>query len=51
MSDLDIEDVRTSHIVYVGYISALDKIIEFVFASSSLEIGDTFDETHEPRDR
>ena len=44
MSDLDIEDVRTSHIVYVGYISALDKIIEFVFASSSLEIGDTFDE-------
>ena len=44
MSDLDIEDVRISHIVYVGYISALDKIIEFVFASSSLEIGDTFDE-------
>ena len=44
MSDLDIEDLRTSHIVYVGYISALDKIIEFVFASSSLEVGDTFDE-------
>lgn len=44
MSDLDIEDLKTSHIVYVGYISALDKIIEFVFASSSLEIGDTFDE-------
>ncbi len=44
MSELDIEDLKTSHIVYVGYISALDKIIEFVFASSSLEIGDTFDE-------
>ena len=44
MSELDIADLKTSHIVYVGYISALDKLIEFVFSSSSLEVGDTFDE-------
>ena len=44
MSELNVADFKTSHIVYVGYISALDKLLEFVFASSELAVGDTFDE-------
>jgi hypothetical protein len=30
--------------VYIGYVSALDKLLDFVFASSELVVGDTFDE-------
>jgi len=44
MSELNVADVKASHIVYVGYISALDKLLDFVFASSQLAVGDTFDE-------
>jgi hypothetical protein len=44
MSELNVADVKTSHIVYVGYISALDKLLDFVFASSQLAVGETFDE-------
>jgi hypothetical protein len=44
MSDLDAADIRDNNIVYVGYISALDKLIDFVFHSSELAVGNTFDE-------
>jgi hypothetical protein len=44
MSELDPADLRTNHVVYVGYISALDKLFDFVFAASSLAVGDTFDQ-------
>jgi hypothetical protein len=44
MSELNVADVKTSHIVYVGYISALEKLLDFVFASSELAVGETFDE-------
>lgn len=44
MSRLSAADLKSSHIVYVGYISALDTLMEFVFASSSLAVGDTYDE-------
>ncbi|NNC64156.1 MAG: hypothetical protein HKN84_05180 [Gammaproteobacteria bacterium] len=44
MSELSANELKSSHIVYVGYISALDTLMEFVFASSSLAVGDTFDE-------
>ncbi len=44
MSDLDAMDIREHHIVYVGYLSALDKLFDFVFMASELAIGDTFDE-------
>ncbi|HEY7673527.1 MAG TPA: hypothetical protein VIC71_15065 [Gammaproteobacteria bacterium] len=44
MSELNVADVKTSHIVYVGYISGLDKLLDFVFASSQLAVGETFDE-------
>ncbi len=44
MSDLDIADLRDSHVIYVGYISALDKLMDFVFTASGLRLGDTYDE-------
>lgn len=44
MSELDGIDLRSNHILYIGYISGLDKLMKFVFASSSLTIGDTYDE-------
>jgi hypothetical protein len=44
MSELNVADVKSSHVVYIGYLSALDKLQDFVFASSSLAIGDTYDE-------
>lgn len=44
MSDLDAEDLRDNHILYVGYISALDKLRNFVFDGSGLAVGETFDE-------
>jgi hypothetical protein len=44
MSEMNEADLKSSHVVYVGYISALDKLEDFVFASSSLSIGYTYDE-------
>jgi hypothetical protein len=44
MSDLNIADLRDGHVIYVGYISALDKLMDFVFTSSGLRPGDTYDE-------
>jgi hypothetical protein len=44
MSELNIADLKSNHIVYLGYLSALDKLEEFVFASSSLAVGYTYDE-------
>jgi hypothetical protein len=44
MSELNMADLKTSHVVYLGFISALDKLEDFVFASSSLAIGYTYDE-------
>ena len=44
MSGFDPADVRSSHIVYIGYFSALDKLFDFTFAASDLAIGATYDE-------
>lgn len=44
MSELNAADLRTNHIVYVGYVSGLDKLLDFVFASSGLAIGETYDQ-------
>jgi hypothetical protein len=44
MSEMSDADLKTSHIVYIGYISGLSKLEDFVFASSSLAIGYTYDE-------
>lgn len=47
MSDLNAADIRENHIVYVGYISALDKLYDFMFDNSGLTVGETFDEVIE----
>jgi hypothetical protein len=44
MSELTVADLKTNHVIYVGYISALDKLMEFVFTSSGLVLGETYDE-------
>jgi hypothetical protein len=44
MSEMNEADLKSSHVIYVGYISALNKLEDFVFASSSLAIGYTYDE-------
>ncbi len=44
MSEMSESDLKSSHVVYLGYISALEKLEDFVFASSSLTIGYTYDE-------
>lgn len=44
MSEMNEADLKSSHVIYLGYISALDKLEDFVFASSSLAIGYTYDE-------
>jgi hypothetical protein len=52
MSDLTTQDIRANHIVYIGYISAMDKLTSMVFAASGLRIGRSYDELqdHETRD-
>jgi len=44
MSEMSDSDLKSSHIVYLGYISGLGKLEDFVFASSNLTIGYTYDE-------
>jgi len=44
MSDLTTSDLRSNHIIYIGYISALDKLIDLAFAASGLKIGRSYDE-------
>jgi hypothetical protein len=44
VAELNISDFRTNHVVYVGYLSGLEKLEDFVFASSGLAVGDSYDE-------
>lgn len=44
MSDLTMAEIRSNHIVYIGYISALDKLKDMTFAGSGLQIGRSYDE-------
>ena len=44
MSDLTMADIRNNHIVYIGYISALEKLTGLTFAGSGLQIGRSYDE-------
>ena len=44
MSDLSTHDMRSNHIVYIGYISALDKLAAMTFAASGLQVGRSYDE-------
>ena len=44
MSDLTSADIRSNHIVYIGYISALEKLTSMTFAGSGLRLGRSYDE-------
>ncbi len=44
MSQLNPAVIKSSDIVYVGYLSGLGMLADYVFASSRLSIGDSFDE-------
>lgn len=44
MSELRVADLKSHDILYVGYISALGTLMDFVFASSGLSVGESFDE-------
>ena len=43
-SKLDTAAIRSGHVVYVGYLSALGMLSDFVFSGSELRIGETYDE-------
>ncbi|MEQ8953091.1 MAG: hypothetical protein RL120_03090 [Gammaproteobacteria bacterium] len=49
MSDLTTADIRSNHIVYIGYISALEKLTDMTFAGSGLRIGRSYDELFNTR--
>lgn len=44
ISKLDPSILRESHIVYVGFLSGLGMLDDFVFSNSELEVGETYDE-------
>jgi hypothetical protein len=44
MSNLDSAEIRDNHIVYLGFLSGLGILRDFVFAGSELSVGDTYDE-------
>ena len=44
MSELDGETLRTSHVVYIGYLSGLGMLGDIVFGASRLRVQGTYDE-------
>ncbi|MGQ9427464.1 hypothetical protein ACXYTJ_14545 [Gilvimarinus sp. F26214L] len=44
MSELTTRDLQSAHVVYVGYVSALDRIRNMVFTASNLRIGENYDQ-------
>ena len=44
MSDLTTADIRENHIVYIGYISGLEKLTDMTFSGSGLRVGRSYDE-------
>ena len=44
MSDLTTSDIRDNHIVYIGYISGLEKLNDIAFSGSGLRVGRSYDE-------
>ena len=51
MSQLDGGTLKTSHIVYLGYISGMGMLGDTVFAGSRLSLGGTFDELVDAKSR
>lgn len=44
MSAMNTASLKTHHIVYIGYISGLDKLENLVFSASRYSVGETYDE-------
>ena len=44
MTEMRVADLKSHHILYVGYISALGTLMDFVFSASELRVGASFDE-------
>lgn len=44
MSELDTADLANNHLIYLGYLSAVDTLLDLMFADSGLSIGATYDE-------
>lgn len=44
MSELTTQDITTHHVIYVGYISGLDRLSDMVFAASGLRLGSNYDQ-------
>lgn len=44
MSELTTRDLQRNHVVYVGYISALDRLAQMLFAVSDLRVGENYDQ-------
>jgi hypothetical protein len=44
MSELDGETLRTSHVIYIGYLSGLGMLGDFVFGASRLRLQGTYDQ-------
>jgi len=44
MSELNSADLKSNHIIYIGYLSALGPLLDLTLASSAFYIGSTFDE-------
>ena len=44
MSDLTTSDLRENHIVYIGYISGLERLTGMTFSGSGLQVGRSYDE-------
>lgn len=46
MSRLSTNDLRKNHVIYIGYVSAMDKLHNLYFAASGLQVGRTYDELY-----
>ena len=49
MTETRVADLKDQHILYVGYVSALGTLMDFVFAASGLRVGASFDELRDVR--
>lgn len=44
MSELETADLANNHLIYIGYLSGLEPLLDLMFADSGLSIGATYDE-------
>jgi hypothetical protein len=51
MSQLSADDLRSHHVIYLGYISALGILEPLYFAASGLQVGQSYDELYHPGSR